>query len=89
MSGVPGVSGKWVGSFFLRCGLSRSKRGTPVQNTISDGDGNAVGHFDFKDHGTGGPHGHVFDVPGIPSGHGPGAPHIPAVNLPPGWDLKP
>lgn len=29
--------------------------GTPVQNTIYDNHGNAVGHFDFKPHETGGP----------------------------------
>ncbi|WP_456247608.1 polymorphic toxin type 24 domain-containing protein [Longispora urticae] len=64
--------------------------GTPVQNTIYDADGNAVGHCDFKFHGTGGPHGHVLDPPGnLGSGHGPGAEHIPGDELPPGWDLTP
>ncbi|MFG2910443.1 polymorphic toxin-type HINT domain-containing protein [Kitasatospora sp. NPDC048286] len=80
----------WTGgtpdSVYTRTG----KDGTPVQNTIFDKDGNAVGHFDFKDHGTGGPHGHVIDPPGTPGGgHGAGAPHIPESNLPPGWNLRP
>ena len=64
--------------------------GTPVQNTIYDGNGDSIGHFDFKDHGTGGPHGHAFDTPGDPfSAHGRGAPHIPPSDLPPGWDIVP
>ncbi|MEV7544066.1 polymorphic toxin-type HINT domain-containing protein [Streptomyces sp. NPDC089915] len=66
------------------------KDGTPVQNTIYNENGDAVGHFDFKTHpGTDGPHGHVFDTPGVVAGHGPGAPHIREDNLPPGWNLRP
>ncbi|WP_432827051.1 polymorphic toxin-type HINT domain-containing protein [Dactylosporangium sp. CA-092794] len=80
----------WTGgkpnSVYTRTGQD----GTPVQNTIYDSDGKAVGQFDFKDHGTGGPHGHVIDPPGTPGGgHGPGAPHIPQSELPPGWNLRP
>ena len=48
-----------------------------------------VGHVDFKNHGPGAPsgHGHTFPQPGNPaSGHGPGNPHIPNNQLPPGWD---
>ncbi|WP_280718256.1 polymorphic toxin-type HINT domain-containing protein [Kitasatospora sp. MAP5-34] len=80
----------WTGgtpnSVYTRTG----KDGTPVQNTIFDGNGDAAGHFDFKDHGTGGPHGHVIDPPGTPGGgHGSKAPHIPAADLPPGWNPNP
>ncbi|MFF2350797.1 RHS repeat-associated core domain-containing protein [Kitasatospora sp. NPDC058115] len=80
----------WTGgtpdSVYTRTG----KDGTPVQNTIYDKNGAAVGHFDFKDHGTGGPHGHVIDPPGTKGGgHGAGAPHIPEAELPKGWNLRP
>jgi RHS repeat-associated protein len=83
-TGKPPLTGGTPDSIHTQTGAN----GTPVQNTIYN-EGDAVGHFDFKDHGTGGPHGHVFE-PGDPrSGHGPGAPHIPATELPPGWDITP
>jgi RHS repeat-associated protein len=67
--------------------------GKAVQNAIYDGNGNVIGHVDFKNHGPGAPsgHGHQFPIPGNPaSGHGPGKPHIPPNQLPPGWgDLPP
>ncbi|MER5732767.1 polymorphic toxin-type HINT domain-containing protein [Streptomyces sp. NPDC002138] len=79
------MSGATPHSVYTRTG----KDGTPVQNTIYNENGDAVGHFDFKHHNTGGPHGHVFEEPRKPSGHGPDAPHIPAADLPPGWNLAP
>ncbi|MFI6231341.1 DUF6531 domain-containing protein [Micromonospora echinospora] len=80
----------WVGgvpnSVYTRVGGD----GTPVQNTIYNDAGDAVGHFDFKHHNTGGPHGHVIDPPGTPGGgHGAGAPHIHQDKLPPAWKLRP
>ncbi|MEV7523613.1 SpvB/TcaC N-terminal domain-containing protein [Streptomyces sp. NPDC091371] len=85
-TGNPPWSGGVPDSVYTRTGQD----GTPVQNTIFDKDGNAVGHFDFKHHGTGGPHGHVIDPPGTPgAGHGAGAPHIPESDVPPGWNLRP
>jgi RHS repeat-associated protein len=68
------------------------KTGKATQNAIYDGNGNVVGHVDFKNHGDGAPsgHGHMFPEPGNPaSGHGPGKPHIPNDRLPPGWDKLP
>ncbi|MFF3396087.1 polymorphic toxin-type HINT domain-containing protein [Streptomyces sp. NPDC002669] len=80
------LTGQKPNSVYTRTG----KDGTPVQNTIYDQNGNAVGHFDFKTHpGTQGPHGHVFKEPGVVAGHGPGAPHVPEAGLPPGWNLRP
>ncbi|WP_347567337.1 RHS repeat-associated core domain-containing protein [Nocardia sp. AG03] len=80
----PPTMGATPNSVYTRTGSN----GVPVQNTIYNGDGNAVGHFDFKTHpGTSGPHGHVFTTPGTIEGHGAGAAHIPASNLPPGWDI--
>jgi RHS repeat-associated protein len=66
--------------------------GRAVQNAIYDANGDVIGHVDFKNHGAGAPsgHGHEFPEPGNPaSGHGPGAPHIPNDQLPPGWDGLP
>ena len=66
--------------------------GKAVQNAIYDADGKVIGHVDFKNHGPGAPsgHGHQFPSPGNPaSGHGPGKPHIPPNQLPPGWDDLP
>lgn len=71
------------------------KTGKAVQNAIYDGNGDVVGHVDFKNHDpTGGRapsgHGHTFPQPGNPaSGHGPGKPHIPNNQLPAGWDTLP
>ncbi|MGW3184977.1 polymorphic toxin-type HINT domain-containing protein [Kitasatospora sp. NPDC001119] len=80
----------WTGgtpdSVYTRTG----KDGTPVQNTIYDKNGNAVGHFDFKNHNFGGPRGHVIDPPGSPgAGHGSNAEHIDPKKLPSGWNLRP
>jgi hypothetical protein len=66
--------------------------GKAVQNAIYDADGNVVGHVDFKNHGPSAlsGHGHQFPEPGNPaSGHGPGKPHFPNEQLPPGWDDLP
>jgi RHS repeat-associated protein len=80
------LTGQTPDSVYTRTGAD----GTPVQNTIYNQNGDAVGHFDFKTHpGTSGPHGHVFETPGVVAGHGPGAPHIPEPDLPPGWNLRP
>jgi hypothetical protein len=80
------LTGQTPNSVYTRTGQD----GTPVQNIIYDGNGDAIGHFDFKTHpGTDGPHGHVFEMPGVVAGHGPGAPHIPEADLPPGWNLRP
>ncbi|MBQ0994208.1 polymorphic toxin-type HINT domain-containing protein [Micromonospora sp. H61] len=85
-TGRPPWTGGEPNSVYTRTGGD----GTPVQNTIYNGDGDAFGHYDFKDHGTGGPHGHIIDPPGTPGGgHGAGAPHIPGPDLPPGWNLRP
>jgi len=69
-----------------------NKEGRAVQNAIYDENGNVIGHVDFKNTGPGAAsgHGHMFP-PGQPGlGHGPGAPHIPYDELPPGWgDLPP
>ena len=68
------------------------KTGRAVQNAIYDQNGNVIGHVDFKNHGPGAlsGHGHQFPQPGNPaSGHGPGMPHIPNNQLPPGWDTLP
>ncbi|WP_344571112.1 RHS repeat-associated core domain-containing protein, partial [Kitasatospora viridis] len=82
----PPLTGAKPNSVHTRTGSN----GVPVQNTIYDQNGTAVGHFDFKKHpGTNGPHGHVFDTPGVIAGHGPGAPHIDEPLLPRGWNLKP
>jgi RHS repeat-associated protein len=61
--------------------------GVPKQNAVYDENGDVIGHVDFKQHGSAPPgHGHIFPEPGNPaSGHGPGAPHIPPGDLPPGW----
>ncbi len=66
--------------------------GKAVQNAIYNADGKVIDHVDFKNHGAGAPsgHGHRFPQPGNPSsGHGPGKPHIPSNQLPPGWDALP
>jgi RHS repeat-associated protein len=68
------------------------KTGKAVQNAVYDSQGNVIGHVDFKNHGPGATsgHGHTFPQPGNPaSGHGPGNPHIPNNQLPPGWDAVP
>lgn len=68
------------------------KTGKAVQNGVYGPDGKVIGHVDFKNHGPGAPsgHGHTFPQPGNPaSGHGPGNPHIPNNQLPPGWDTLP
>ena len=73
--------------------------GKALQNSIYDGNGNVVGHVDFKNHnghatrsspnGTSG-HAHIFSTPGNPaSGHGKGKPHIPSQHLPDGWSNLP
>jgi hypothetical protein len=61
--------------------------GLPKQQAIYDENGDVIGHIDYEQHGSSPPgHGHVFPEPGNPaSGHGPGAPHIPPDELPPGW----
>ncbi|WBY20179.1 polymorphic toxin-type HINT domain-containing protein [Streptomyces goshikiensis] len=82
----PGWTGETPNSVYTRTGQD----GTPVQNTIYDANGDAVGHYDFKHHNTGGEHGHVINPPGTPGGgHGAGAPHIRPENLPPGWGRRP
>jgi hypothetical protein len=68
------------------------KTGKAVQNAIYDSNGNVIGHVDFSNHGPGAPsgHGHTFPQPGNPaSGHGPGKPHSPNGQLPPGWVVLP
>jgi hypothetical protein len=66
------------------------KTGKALQNAIYDSNGNVIGHVDFKPHGSApSGHGHTFP-PGNPRpGHGPGAPHIPNSQLPPGWSNLP
>ena len=64
------------------------KTGKAIQNAVYDGNGNVIGHVDFKNHGLGAQsgHGHMFPRPGDPSsGHGAGNPHIPHNQLPSGW----
>ena len=68
------------------------KTGRAIQNAVYDQNGNVIGHVDFTNHGPGAlsGHGHQFPQPGNPgSGHGPGKPHIPYDQLPPGWGILP
>jgi RHS repeat-associated protein len=60
--------------------------GKVVRVRIYNGDGDAVGDVDFKNHkGALSGHGHKYP-PGQPDlGHGPGADHIPHDKLPAGW----
>ena len=62
-----------------------------VQIRIYDGNGDAVGDVDFKNHpGAKSGHGHQYPPQQIGEGHGKDAVHIPNADLPPGWaDLPP
>lgn len=87
-TGKPWTNGATPNSRYTHIGPD----GRAVQNAIYDSNGNVIGHVDFKNHGAGAPsgHGHQFPIPGNPaSGHGPGKPHIPHNQLPPGWSNLP
>jgi len=88
-TGKPWTSGAEPNSEYIHV----NEEEKAIQKAIYDENGDVIGHVDYKNHGKGAPsgHGHTFPEPGNPaSGHGPGNPHIPPGDLPPGWgDLPP
>ncbi|WP_240346862.1 RHS repeat domain-containing protein, partial [Pectobacterium brasiliense] len=78
----PRVTGATPNSMYMHID---PKTGKAVQNAIYDGNGDVIGHVDFKNHGIESGHYHLFPEPGNPaSGHGPGKPHYPHSGIPSG-----